>query len=107
MRQYLVDQLCGVPLTVWYEWDGAEFGLADKGDERPALKAFEVMAAQLGGYRFARRIESDSPRDYLLLFENEAGQRKLAAWTAPPPGGAPDEAKAARRCPGNGPRRLP
>ena len=93
MRQYLVDQLCGVRVTVWYEWDGPEFGLADEGGDRPALKAFQVMAAQLGGYRFARRVESDSPRDYLLLFENEAGQRKLAAWTAPPPGGSPEEAR--------------
>ena len=93
VRQYLVDQLCGVPVTVWYEWDGAEFGLADKSGPRPALKAFEVMAAQLGGYKLVQRLKSDSERDYLLLFENKAGQRKLVAWTAPPPGGAPDEAK--------------
>jgi len=51
------------------------------------------MFEQLTGYRLVRRIDSDDKLDYVLLFENDAGDRKLVAWTAPPPGGAPDEAR--------------
>ena len=54
--------------------------------------ACRTMFDQLGGYHLVRRIKSDAEVDYVLLFENEVGQRKLVAWTAPPPGGAPDEA---------------
>jgi hypothetical protein len=39
-----------------------------------------------------RRLESDSPQDYILLCETAQGDRKIAAWTSPPPGGQPDEA---------------
>jgi len=93
VRQFLVDQLEGVRLTVWYEWDGEDFGIADDGRSRPAYHACRAMFEQLDGYHVVRRIASDSDLDYVLLFENKAGERKLAAWTAPPPGGAPDEAK--------------
>jgi hypothetical protein len=93
VRQTMIDQLCGVRLTVWYQWDGEEFGLVDRGDTRPVYAACREMFEQLDGYRVVRRIDSDADLDYVLLFENEDGDRKLVAWTAPPPGGAPDEAK--------------
>ncbi len=93
VRQYMVDQLHGVPLTVWYEWDGEEFGITDEGDSRPAYTACRVMVEQLDGWRLVRRVESDSDLDYVLLFEDTGGGRKLVAWTAPPPGGAPEEAR--------------
>ena len=93
VRQFMVDQLHGVPLTVWYEWDGDAFGLEAKEETRPALGACRAMLAQLDGYQFARRIEPDSALDYVLLFENARGARKLVAWTAPPPGAPPDQAR--------------
>ncbi len=92
VRQYLIDQLYGVTLTVWYEWDGEKFGISDEGGSRPAYKACQVMFKQLNGYQFVRRISSDSKHDYVLLFRNKSGQQKLVVWTAPPPGGTPDEA---------------
>src|SRR5690606_31632721 len=46
------------------------------------------------GYSLDRRIETDNPNDYLLLWKDAAGNRQLVAWTAPPAGGTPDEARA-------------
>lgn len=94
VRQYMVDQLHGVPLTVWYEWSGeAEFALYKSGQPTLAADAAEVMLEQMDGYRFLSRIETDSDLDYLLLFRNGDGDAKLVAWTAPPPGGSPDDAE--------------
>jgi hypothetical protein len=93
VRQFFVDQMHGLRLTVWYEWDGDAFGLMGDDGSRPALNACRVMFEQLNGYRFTRRLASDAPRDYALVFENEAGTRKLVAWTSPPAQGSPDEAE--------------
>jgi len=92
VRQYMIDQLHDIRLTVWYEWDGEKFGLADDDGSRPVYTAAKVMFDQLDGYRLVRRLDADRKLDYVLLFENEAGKRKLVAWTAPPPGGTPEEA---------------
>src|SRR5690606_37634900 len=96
VRQFMVDQLHGVVFTVWYEWDGDEFGLVARGqgDEiRPALAAARFMASRLDGYRLERRIDTGHPLDYLLEWIDGSGNRQLIAWTAPPPGGSPDEAR--------------
>jgi hypothetical protein len=92
VRQFMIDRLHNVNLTVWYEWgDKREFGIDDK--NLPAHKAARVMLEQLNGYRFVSRLKSDSDLDYVLGFETEKGDRKIVAWTAPPQGGAPDEAQ--------------
>lgn len=96
VRQFMVDQLHDVRFTVWYEWDGDEFGIvAQKGNEepRPILTAARFLADHLAGYRLERRIETDNPQDYLLLWQDGSGNRKLVAWTTPPAGGSPDEAR--------------
>jgi hypothetical protein len=92
VRQYMVDQLHDVRPTIWYEWDGDAFGLVDDGGSRPAYAACREMFEQLDGFRLAQRIDSDEDLDYVLLFENTAGDKRLVTWTAPPPGGTPDEA---------------
>jgi polysaccharide biosynthesis protein PslG len=94
VRQFMVDQMNDVKLTVWYEWAGAEgFNLFTGDPKHPAHHAATVMIEQLDGYRFVRRLEADSELDYVLLWQNQEGARKLVAWTAPPPGGTPDEAQ--------------
>ncbi len=94
VRQFLVDQLYGVRLTSWYELKGNEgFSLYDGDTPRPALEAFQTMVRELSGYHVASRLPSDNPRDYLVVFENSAGDRKLVAWTSPAPGGSPDETR--------------
>lgn len=91
VRQYLVDQLCGIKATIWYEWSGGEgFSLYDPKEETPAFKACKVLTDQLKGYRFEKRIDLASPRDFVLRFVNPAGGVKIVAWTAPPAGESPD-----------------
>ena len=93
VRQALIDQLCGVRFSVWYEWGGNEgFALfRPDGTEAPAVEALRTLVKELSGYRVQSRIQTDSAQDYLLILVNDAGARKLAAWTAPPPQGTPDE----------------
>jgi len=92
VRQYMVDQLHGVRLTVWYEWSGEKFGLVDGDANRPVATAGKVMLEQLGGYRLAHRVATRSALDYVLLFEDGRGGSKLVAWTAPPPKQSADKA---------------
>ena len=93
VRQHLVDLLCGVRATVWYEWSGDEFGLVPSpGKPRPALLAARVLAEQLDGYAFVKRLPLENPADFALLFEKVSGEQKAAVWTAPPDGQSPDRA---------------
>ncbi len=91
VRQYMADQMAGLALTSWYELGGEKFGLLP---DRPIAVASKVMHAELDGYRYAGRLESDSKLDYILVWENKAGERKLVAWTAPPHKESPDKAKS-------------
>jgi hypothetical protein len=87
VRQYLVDMMCGIKVTSWYEWSGKEgFSLYQPGQPTPAFNACKVLIDQLAGYRFDRRLEIGAPLDYVLRFTNDKGSVKLVAWTAPPPG---------------------
>jgi hypothetical protein len=98
VRQYMADMMHDVRLTVWYEWDGKDpwtgsaFALFNQKSPRPVYAAAQVMLAQLNGYNFVRRIDTGYELDYVLLFESEAGHKKLVAWTAPPAGETPDRA---------------
>lgn len=93
VRQLLVDQLNNVRFSVWYEWGGNEgFALfRPDGTEAPAVSALHDLVTNLSDYRIVNRVKSDSDQDYILLCENEKGERKLALWTAPPQQGSPDE----------------
>ncbi len=93
VRQYMVDQMNGIRLTIWYEWGSKDFGLHHNGAKRPGHTAFRTMVTQLSGYTYKERLKADDREDYLLLFTNADGNRKLVAWTAPPPKGAPNLAK--------------
>jgi hypothetical protein len=93
VRQYMVDLLCDIKVTNWYEWSGKEgFSLLDPNDPTPALKAARVMIEQLNGYKLESRLPTTNPRDFVLRFANRNGAVKLVAWTAPPPGASPDKA---------------
>ncbi len=95
VRQYMIDMMNGVKVTIWYEWkDGQqECEFIKNGVKRPAYEAAKVMIGQLGGYRLVKRLPAESPQDYLLLFEKGAGEQKIVAWTSPPPKETPDKAK--------------
>ena len=89
VRQYLIDRYLGVIGTIWYEWSGTDneinFSLFSKDEELPVYTATKVMIDQLSGYTFEKRIELNNPRDFVLMFLNKNGKRKLVAWTSPPP----------------------
>lgn len=94
VRQFMIDQLNNVPLTVWYEWDGDVFGIVAKDDPGaepyPVQRAATTMLAQLNGYRVVNRAETDNELDYIVVMENDQQHQKLVVWTAPPPAQAPD-----------------
>jgi len=89
VRQFMADQLAGVQLTTWYELGGDEGFALDPGS--PVEKAAIVMSRELAGFKFVKRIPSDNPLDYAVLFENSEGARKLVAWTSPPAAASPDQ----------------
>jgi polysaccharide biosynthesis protein PslG len=90
-RMQLANLLAGVNLSIWYDWkddgpDPAErehnFGTVRQDLEpKPAYLAARTLTRELAGYRIARRLDAGGEKDYVLLLRNEAGRRKLAAWT--------------------------
>ena len=101
-RQFLMNLLAGVPLSIWYDWhdDGTDpkdkehhFGIVRHQffkerdpvyDTKPAYATLQVLVANLRGYRFDKRIETGSPDDFVLLFRKN-WQTKFAAWTVAAP----------------------
>ncbi len=60
VRQYMIDQLCGLKITSWYEWSGKEGFSLVKGDNHyPAYTACKVMLQQLDGYKLDKRLGND------------------------------------------------
>jgi hypothetical protein len=91
VRQQLSNLLNGVPLSIWYDWknDGDDpnenehnFGTVMPNlSPKPTYLAIQTMIRQLAGYRVTRRLVQLREEDYVLVFENAAGDQKLAAWT--------------------------
>jgi len=98
-RQFLVNLMAGVPLSIWYDWrdDGTDpkepehhFGVVRHllRETKPAYPALQALVANLRGYRFDKRVETASPDDFVLLFRKN-WQTKYAVWTT---NAAPHEA---------------
>ena len=94
-RQWLVNLLYDVNLSIWYDWrnDGVDpaeieqnFGTVYHDlSPKPAYRAVQTLLTALDGYRFMRRIPLKnqgvtSPDDYLLLFAREE-VTAMALWT--------------------------
>ena len=100
-RLFLFDVMSEVPLTIWYDWreDGenprdreSNFGIvrhdylagaADVFDPKPAYYAAQTYSLQLVGYRFSKKIKTDSPADIVLSFTDNTSEC-LVAWTTAP-----------------------
>lgn len=90
-RQQLSNLLNGVPLSIWYDWkndgdDPAEnehnFGTVMPDlKPKPAYLAIQKLIHELAGYHVQQRVPTSDASDYVLLFANAAGDRKLAVWT--------------------------
>jgi hypothetical protein len=95
VRQQLANLLYEVPVSVWYDWknDGTDpkerehnFGVvAFDLKPKPAYQAVRTLTRELGRFRITRRLDTKREQDYVLLLENPAGDRKLAAWTTGEP----------------------
>lgn len=100
-RLFLFDVMSGVPLTIWYDWrdDGVDpknqehnFGIVHHDyhqgvgpvyDTKSAYDAASTYAQQLQGAHYQERLETDSPDDYVLYF-NEGRKDCIVAWTSNP-----------------------
>jgi hypothetical protein len=94
VRQFLIDQLCDVNVTIWYEWIGSEkegFSLYKPNQQLPVNTATKVLIEQLRGYSLDKRIDLGKDRDFALRFTTPAGAEKIVVWTAPPPHKNPDQ----------------
>jgi len=88
VRTYLVDQMCNIRMTIWYNWDendAKEMRVRTIGSEQPLpiYNAFKNMTAELTGFHYVERLPGESKLDYIPSFVNEAGDRKVVAWTTP------------------------
>ena len=93
VRQFLIDQLCDVNVTIWYEWIGSDkegFSLYKPNQQLPVNTATKVLIEQLRGYSFDKRIDLGKDRDFALRFTTPAGAEKIVVWTSPPPHQTPD-----------------
>lgn len=90
-RQFLVNLLAGVPLSIWYDWrdDGTDpkepehhFGVArhESPHVKPSYRALQKLVGELRGYQFDKRIETGDVSDFVLMFRQSSGV-KFAAWT--------------------------
>jgi hypothetical protein len=98
-RQQLSNLLNGVPLSIWYDWkndgdDPAEnehnFGTVMPDlKPKPAYLAVQKLTRELAGYHVEQRVPASDASDFVLLFVNAVGERKLAVWTTEAPHSAP------------------
>lgn len=88
VRQFLIDMLSDVNVTIWYEWMGSDkegFSLYKPDKQLPVNTACRILIEQMRGFSLDKRIDIGDPRDFGLRFTTHAGAEKLIVWTSPPP----------------------
>lgn len=123
VRMFLVSAMERIGLTNWYclvdvGSDASDrenrFGLVtEDGRRRPAFDAYRTLVAELGGMRLRQVLRQfdvgSASGSTVLLFCDEAGTCKLAAWTTEDVGAEEvtvDGWRSAGSEPGSGPVRL-
>lgn len=91
VRMYLVNLLCGVNLTIFYDWtdDGSNpsdnesrFGIVRQNlAPKPAYTAIAAFTRMLRGYRFRHQLRTERASDYKLLFQGPRGLA-VVTWTS-------------------------
>jgi hypothetical protein len=89
-REWLSNLEQGIKVSIWYDWhddsanpkDGeSNFGTVNWDySPKPAFTAAQALIHSLSGYRFVKRVVTQSDSDYLLIFA-KGKSYKLAAWT--------------------------
>jgi aryl-phospho-beta-D-glucosidase BglC (GH1 family) len=92
VRMQLANLLYGVPISIWYDWknDGTNpaeheenFGTVTADlQPKPSYNAAQAMNSQLNEFTFVQRLNVNNENDYVLVFKNNKGKYKLAAWTS-------------------------
>ncbi len=95
VRMQLSNLLYGIPFSIWYDWknDGPDpeehehnFGTVTNDlKPKPAYTAIKTMNDQLKQFTFIKRADVKRGNDYVLLFRDEKGNSKIAAWTTEVP----------------------
>ncbi len=86
VRQFLINLISDVPLSIWYRWgDDAPnkdyYGITTGGGQpKPAYLAMQTLTRELEGFRFTERLSLPSGIDYAALFMNGTA-KKLVIWT--------------------------
>jgi polysaccharide biosynthesis protein PslG len=91
VRQQLHNLYNGIPLSIWYDWmnDGSDPTEKEQNwgtvmpdlKPKPAYVALKTMTHELVDFRISRRLPLASPLDYVLVFADTAGRKRLAGWT--------------------------
>lgn len=95
VRMQLANLVYGIPFSIWYDWknDGPDpeehehnFGTVTNDLEpKPAYTAIKNMNDQLKDFTFQKRVDVKRINDFVLLFRDDKGNKKIAAWTAEVP----------------------
>ena len=92
VRIQLTNVLAGIPISIWYDWKNDGVDTNDLGQNfgtvnfeltpKPSYKTLQILNMQMKDYAFVKRLELDSPNDYVLLFKKGNDDFRIAAWTA-------------------------
>lgn len=95
VRMQLSNLLYGIPFSIWYDWknDGPDpeehehnFGTVTNDlNPKPAYTAIKTLNEQLKDFTFLRRADVKKSNDFVLLFKDDKGNSKIAAWTTEVP----------------------
>lgn len=95
VRMQLFNLLYGIPFSIWYDWknDGPDpeehehnFGTVTNDlKPKPAYIAIKTLNEQLKYFTFLRRADVKKSNDFVLLFKDDKGNTKIAAWTTEVP----------------------
>ncbi|MEM1059147.1 MAG: cellulase family glycosylhydrolase [Verrucomicrobiota bacterium] len=95
VRQYLIDLLCGIEFTIWYEFHTVRdkpFSLINGDKKEPAYFACQYLLKTLDGYSLDQRIDLQAELDFALRFTHPDGGVRIVAWTGPPRNQTADKA---------------
>jgi polysaccharide biosynthesis protein PslG len=95
VRMQLSNLVYGIPFSIWYDWknDGPDpeeheenFGTVTNDlKPKPAYTAIKTLNEQFKDYTFQKRADVKRSNDFVLLFKDDKGNSKIAAWTTEVP----------------------
>ena len=91
VRMQLINLLNSIPVSIWYDWknDGKDPGNFEHNcgtvtfdlQPKPSYKCIQIMNRQLENFTMSHRMDLGNDHDYVIFFQNNKGNFKIAAWT--------------------------